>query len=355
MSDKKELAFSVVDAQKPVVPVWNEELSYSKTFVSYGYNNQYPEEVYTLYRNSTTLRSIVEGELKYVMGNGIKLNDELIRWYKVNKNGDTFEDLLSVIVRDYLIFGGYAIQVIYSKAGLIAELYPLDFKNIRSNKGNTKFWYSKTWTRYGGGQKAKVYDKFDRANFNPENPTQIFYYKNNIRNTYPVPSYEGAFADIATEIECSRYALNSVSNGFSARYVLNIPSALNLTDEQKESIERGIKEKFTGSNTNSNFLIYYTGDDGKELKVDALQSDDTAERFNLIKQSCSDSIFKAFAAQPLLFGSTIATGFSTDEFEQSFKVFNRTQIIPIQKQIINGFDKLFGIENSFSFLPFTLE
>jgi hypothetical protein len=49
------------------------------------------------------------------------------------------------------------------------------------------------------------------------------------------------------------------------------------------------------------------------------------------------------------------TGFSTEEFEQSFKLYNRTQIKPVQRLICDAYDKIYGQKGVLTIKPFSLD
>jgi hypothetical protein len=49
------------------------------------------------------------------------------------------------------------------------------------------------------------------------------------------------------------------------------------------------------------------------------------------------------------------TGFSTEEFEQSFKLYNRTQIQPVQRLICDAYDKIYGQKGVLTIKPFSLD
>jgi len=48
------------------------------------------------------------------------------------------------------------------------------------------------------------------------------------------------------------------------------------------------------------------------------------------------------------------TGFSKTEFLESFQLFNKTMIEPIQNTMTRQFDKIFGGENTISFNKFVI-
>jgi hypothetical protein len=68
-----------------------------------------------------------------------------------------------------------------------------------------------------------------------------------------------------------------------------------------------------------------------------------------------EKLFTAFRATPVLFGIvTKSNGFSTTEYSDSFKLFNKTVVSPIQDAIIDCFDKIFGVTDSVVIAPFTI-
>ena len=85
--------------------------------------------------------------------------------------------------------------------------------------------------------------------------------------------------------------------------------------------------------------------------------EDFGNRYHALSTHSRQQIFSAFRAQPLLFGLTsdVNTGFSTEEFEQSFKLYNRTQIRPVQRMIADAFDRIYGAKGVLSIKPFSLE
>ena len=89
-----------------------------------------------------------------------------------------------------------------------------------------------------------------------------------------------------------------------------------------------------------------------EFKVE-----DFGERYKALSDHSRNQIFCAFRAIPLLFGFTADTnvGFSTDEFEQSFKLYNRTQIRPIQRLICDTYDWIYGQTGVLTITPFSLD
>ncbi len=353
MNKNTHIRFSVVDYQCPKVPVFEESQVSPKSFVQYGRDNDYPDILRSYKKQSATLGTIINGITDYIAGDGVDVLPAAAAFAeKMNRRGETVEEIVRQLAGDYALYGGFAIQVIYSRLGIVAEIYALDFAKVRSNKYNDQLFYREDWRTGGKLLKYPSFDR-DRAALGRE-PSQILYFKNGARTTYPQPMYESALKDIRIEIACSDYNLSSISRGFMARYILNMPNDANLTDDQKDTIENGIKEKFCGANLDTNLMIYWMND-GEKLEAQKIEADDTNERFLTTKEDARSNIYTAFRATPNLFGLPSATtGFNSQEYSQSFKLFQKTVIAPMQKAIENAFAKIFGTDEAIRIKPFTI-
>lgn len=348
-----EIKLSVLDIEKKYT-VDPEELVYgSDKMVTWGADNQLPTLYKNCYLSSSSLKAIIDGTINYVLGDEVIVNAK--NWEeKVNRNGMTMRQYIAKTAFNYFVYGGFATQVIYNKLGLPVELFPLDFGKCRTNENNTKVYYAKKWTKYQ--TKSEEFDIFDPTKIDPNHPTQIYYYKGDFTSSvYPFPPYGGAIYDILTEIECSKYSLNTVARGFSAKYVFNFPEAQNLTDEQKQGIETAIKNKFCGSENEVNFMLYWKSADGQGIDVQKIESDETPERYIAIKDNARQNIFISMKATPLLFGlPNAANGFSTQEYNDSYKLYQKSVVEPVQDIIYESIDKMTGIDNAVEITPFSI-
>jgi hypothetical protein len=50
-----------------------------------------------------------------------------------------------------------------------------------------------------------------------------------------------------------------------------------------------------------------------------------------------------------------ANGFATNEYRDSYKLFNKTMVQPMQKDIVDTFNKIFNNDNSVEIKPFTID
>ena len=348
-----KIAFAATEKEWEQLIPQQTEVEGVKDYVQWGKDNQYPEYLYGLFNDVSSLKTIIEGTADYVCGNDVTCN---IKGFdvEVNTKGDTMRELVRLLARDYLIYGGFAIQVIRNKVGDIRELYYVDFRYLRSSKKNEVFWYSEEFgKKYVRSSKTVVYPKFIKEN--RDITSSILYVTNEKSKTYPTPRYSGSIKACEIERNIDSYHLSSLENGFSGSYILNFLNGI-PTDEMKAEIEKNVNEKFCGSSNAGRVLINFANGKDNATTLEKLDVQDFGEKYKAAAERAKNQIFTAFRAIPQLFGDmTAATGFNSQEFTESFKVFNRTVCQPIQKTICDSIDKIFNNKNSVEITPFSLE
>jgi capsid portal protein len=348
-----QMAFAATNKEwEEIIPQLTEVES-TKDYVLYGKDNQYPEYLYSLYNDVSTLKTIIEGTADYVIGNSVECN---VKGFdkQVNTKGDTMRELVRLCARDWLIYGGYYIQVIRNKAGEVRELYYIDFRYMRSSKKNDVFYYSEDFgKKYVRTNKRVVYPKFM-----PEAKSvasSIVFVSNNKSSTYPIPKYSGSIKACEIERAIDTYHLSSIENGFGGSYIINFLNGI-PTDEVKNEIEKNVNEKFCGASNAGRVLINFANGKDNATTLEKLDTEDFGEKYKAAAERAKNQIFTAFRAIPQLFGDmSAATGFNSQEFTESFKVFNRTVCKPIQQTICDSIDKIFGNDNSINITPFSLD
>ena len=321
--------------------------------VQWGAGNGLVNTFINVRESSATLSSCINNMHNYILGDAIEISTDIATMQKqVNRRGTTMRGFLSQIVDDYLTTGNFAFQIIYNKLFQVAELIPLDVCKCRLNGYQDKVLYNnKGWGRY-----SSKYETYERFGYGDGNALTCIYFYNgdNRRYVYNRPMWFSALIDVLTEIECSKYSLNTVGSGFSAKYCLNLPNAGNLTDEQKTEIENGIQKKFTGTETTSNFMIYYPDSKDNVLTVAKIESDDAPEKYIAIKNNCRENIFCAFRSNPILMGKYEGTGFSTEEYKNAFAIFQKTVISPIQDIFLEVLKQVFKKDEPIHIIPFSI-
>ena len=353
MSDNKiNLFLAAIDPYIQSNSVENTEKKISgKDFISWGDNNGYPQFLWQLYSDCTTLQTIINGTSDYVVGDDVVCNisgfDKTI-----NKQGDTIKDIVQRISVDYILFGAFAVQVIRNLNGGIAEVYWVDINKLRSDEKNEVFFYSEDWAKSFGRVKYLVYPKF---NPNDLNASSIFYFKGNkTRSVYGTPMWSAAVRNAMIENCITEFHLNEINNNFMSSRLISFNNG-QPSDEMKLEIERNLSDKFSGTGNVGRTMISFADSRDNAPEVINLATDNFADRYNSLATRNREQIFTAFRATPTLFGIvTESNGFSTSEYSDTFKLFNKTVVAPIQKAIVDCFDKIFGVENSITIQPFTI-
>ena len=352
MSESKKIFLAAIDQYVQTNTVSSEEKKINgKDYITWGDNNKYPQFLWELYTNCATLQTIVNGTSDYVSGDDVICNVQGFE-KTINKKGETIRDLIQRISLDYLIFGSFAIQVIRNFVGGIAELYWIDVNKLRSDEKNEVFYFSEDWSKSYGRVKTIIYPKF---NINDDNATPIFYYKGNkTRSVYGTPIWGAAVRNAQIENCITDFHLNEISNNFMTSKLISFNNG-QPSDEVKNEIEKNLSEKFAGTGNAGRVMISFSDSKENAPEVISLATDNFAERYNTLEKRNKEQIYCAFRATPVLFGLVSeSNGFATSEYSDSYKLFNKTVVSPIQQAIIASFDKIFGETNSITITPFSI-
>jgi len=321
-------------------PVLKESITRGKKWVNYGENNKYPDFLWELYGNCPEHSSIVDTLAMYTLGGGVVSSNPSVQAFfnKVNNDGDTINDVVSKLLLDYNIFGGWCLQTIPNKAGALQELYYVDFQKARVSKDEDLVFYSKDW-----GKWAAEYDEY--PNWTGETKkTQMYYFKGHkTKGIYPIPLYTSAIMSIQTSIEISKFHLNNISNGMSANTIISFNNGT-PTDDVKKAIEKDIKSKF-GSTSGSKFMVFFNESKDKGVEVSKIDADEWDKKFEQLSKSTRQSIFTAHkVTSPALLGViTENNGFSKEEFAEAFSIFNSTVVNSYQKIILRELEKVLSV------------
>lgn len=335
--------------------------------VEWGDKNIYPDYLLELAKTVPSLRSVINGTVDFIVGDDVTiqpLDKEGGRQPGVmNAKGDTIRDQVEDIARDYETYGGFALQVVRSVTGRIVDIYYCDIRFLRSNKDNTVFYYSEKW-----GQSRRKVIEYPAFMHIPEEKwktlsdedrdrlaSSILYVKNNHTQVYPLPVYCAAVKACEIERCIDDYHLNAICNGFAPSAVINFNNG-QPSDEIKKEIEKDVNEKFAGHSNAGRIMISYNDSKDVAATIQTIRTEDFGERYKALANHSRQQIFTAFRANPNLFGiPTENLGFSQEEYESAFKLYNRTCIKPVQRIICDAYDRIYGTAGVLTITPFSLE
>lgn len=364
-SRRSAFSFAAIDSYLEtniVSPV--EKVLAGRDMVEWGTRNAYPDYLLDLYNNVPTLRSIINGNIDYVAGDDVTimpLQEEFTN-QEMNRRGDTIREQVKDIAKDFEIYGGFALQVIRNLAGEVAEVYYIDMRYLRTNKEGDVFYYSEKWGKSSRTDMV-VYPAFlpkiewEKLSDEERNrhASSILFVKNVHSQVYPAPLYAASVKACEIERLIDEFHLSDINNHFVSSAIINFNNG-DPGQEIKSEIERDFNEKFCGASNGGR--VAFSWNPNKESATDIVEfkMEDFGERYKALSQHSRTQIFTSFRAIPLLFGLTSEanTGFSTEEFEQSFKLYNRTQIQPVQRMICDTYDKIYGQRGVLTIRPFSL-
>lgn len=337
-----------------------------KDFVEWGDGNAYPDYLLDLTKTVPTLRSIICGTVEFIAGDDVTINPLNPAWPvgQMNARGDMIAEQVEDLARDYMTYGGYALQIIRDFTGRVAEVYYLDMRFLRTNKECDVFWYSEKWGEKGIKKNAVIYPAFrwdiaeKWASLTDEernrNASSILFVKTTHSQVYPMPIYAASVMACEIERMVDEYHLNSIENGFAPSMIINFNNG-EPSDKQKQEIEEEVTEKFTGPSNAGRFMLCWNKNKESATTFEVPQVTDFGEKYKALAENSREKIFTAFRAYPNIFGLSTATGFSIEEFDSAFKLYNRTTVRPVQRMIADTYDKIYGEKGVLNIKPFSLD
>lgn len=316
-----------------------------KDWVYYGEKNDYPNYLLRLYNNSAKHNAIVTGKVDYICGNGWEAisEDEMqkAKAYsiidKVNNNGESLSDITKKIATDLTLFGGYYLQVIWSKAtGEIAEIYHIDYCKVRVNKDCNSFFVSDDWIKNGNVNPNPTYLSYPAFDENNPTGTQLLYYKEYRAgdDLYSLPDYRGAINYIEVDISIGEYHLNTINNGMFSSKLINLNGGT-VSPEEEDRIERLFKDKFGGSKNAGKFMLSFNENKDNAPSIIDLSGTELDKHFDLLNKTVQQEIFSGHkVTSPMLFGiKTEGQLGGRAELREANELFQNTYISGKQKCI----------------------
>lgn len=334
--------------------------------VEWGERNMYPEYLLDLSKTTPSLRSIINGTTDFIAGDNqaiLPIKDTYGPGI-MNAKGDTIRSQVESIARDYVTYGGFALEVIRGLDGTPVEIYYIDIRFIRSNKDNSVFYYCEKWKngrkkdtivrpayQHIPADKWAAMDQKEKARV----AASILFVKNTTTQVYPFPVYGAAVKACETERAIDDYHLNAINNGFVSSMIINFNNGI-ADDEIKKEIEKGINEKFCGHKNAGRVMCSWNPDVRNQTTITEPKIDNFGDRYQALAKHCRQQIFTAFRANPNLFGiPTENLGFSQEEYDGAFKLYNRTCVKPVQRIICDAYDKIYGKPGVLTIQPFTID
>ena len=336
----------------------------AKDLMEWGTRNSYPDYLLDLYNNVPTLRAIINGNIDFITGDDVSilpLTQHLPNGI-MNNRGDHIREQIKDIAKDYEIYGGFALQIIRNLIGEVAEVYYIDMRFLRTNKEGNVFYYCEDWSKsvrkdvvvYPAFMPNLNWDALDDEARN-RNASSILYVKNIHTQVYPAPLYAASIKACEIERLIDDFHLADINNHFVSSAIINFNNGI-PDDDVKEQIEREFTEKFCGASNGGRTAFSWNPNKESATDIVEFEVKDFGERYKTLSDHSRQQIFTAFRANPNLFGiPTEGNGFANEQYAESFKLYNRTQIKPVQRMIADAYDKIYGQPKVLTIVPFSMD
>ena len=362
---RARISFAAIDPYidtNIILPV--EKFVSAKDLMEWGTRNSYPDYLLDLYNNVPTLRAIINGNIDFIAGDDVSIKPltQHLPNGIMNNRGDHIREQIKDISKDYEIYGGFALQIIRNLIGEVAEVYYIDMRFLRTNKEGNVFYYCEDWSKsvrkdvivYPAFMPNLNWDALDDEARN-RNASSILYVKNIHTQVYPAPLYAASIKACEIERLIDDFHLSDINNHFVSSAIINFNNGI-PDDEVKEQIEREFTEKFCGASNGGRTAFSWNPNKESATDIVEFEVKDFGERYKSLSDHSRQQIFTAFRANPNLFGiPTEGNGFANEQYAESFKLYNRTQIKPVQRMIADAYDKIYGQPKVLTIVPFSMD
>ena len=362
---RARISFAAIDPYVDtniILPV--EKFVSAKDLMEWGTRNSYPDYLLDLYNNVPTLRAIINGNIDFIAGDDVSILPltQHLQDGIMNNRGDHIREQIKDISKDYEIYGGFALQIIRNLIGEVAEVYYIDMRFLRTNKEGNVFYYCEDWSKsvrkdvivYPAFMPNLNWDALDDEARN-RNASSILYVKNVHSQVYPAPLYAASIKACEIERLIDDFHLSDINNHFVSSAIINFNNGI-PDDDVKEQIEREFTEKFCGASNGGRTAFSWNPNKESATDIVEFEVKDFGERYKSLSDHSKQQIFTAFRANPNLFGiPTEGNGFANEQYAESFKLYNRTQIKPVQRMIADAYDKIYGQPKVLTIVPFSMD
>ena len=348
MENKKNMLKRLDFTQQPFLPIFNEVVQ-KQDWVYYGEDNLMPIYLISRYNNSAIHKAIVTAKQHQIVGDGlVSLNNPMATVNLIN-NKENVYDVFKKCALDYVLFGGFALNVIWSRdRSQIAEIYHMDFSKIRSGKINeddevTHYYYSYDW----GNIRKYIPEVFPAFAQDAENPSQIYYFKDYSPNLtyYPHPDYSGGLASIEIDVNIKEFHARNLQNNMLPSLWIDFVNGVPGEEEQR-LITRALEEQYSSVNNAGRPIISFSESSELAPRVTQIPASANDGYYQAIYEDIIRSIASAHRVSSLeLFGIATAGKLgAANEIVEHTEYFRKTVIMPYQNAMLPCFNKLVSMK-----------
>lgn len=356
---------NVKNTKKPARRV---EQSYEQRFKmqSYGVDNLYPQHLIDITAASGTAMLCLDRYAKFIEGYGFR--NELTAAVEANRQGQTLDDILSLVAADVAQFGGFALHVNYDVLGNISDVHHIPFEWCRleekddagnvahilvhpgwdgnaTRSGKTLYVNERNIERFPVFAPdvaiEQMADAGGAANYNG----QILWVSRDGLWQYPVPLYDSAITEISTDEGLSNVKYRNVRNNFLPACVMIAKRGIPRIDddgneEQREMISYEDLAAFQGDEKAGKILYIEMENDEDKPEIVPFPARNFDKDFTSTDESVVERIYAQFH-QEVFYAIRIGKiGFSGDIVRDAFEYY-AGEVTTEQRFIERIFERVF--------------
>ena len=349
---KNKITFSNIERFAYKSKSYNEKDSKGK-FIRFGTDNQFPEYLIDLYNRSSIHGASINAIVEAIKGEGLVTENEQIL-KRANKTGESWNDILNKVSIDYKMFGGFALEIIWSRDRTrISEVYHIDFSYLRAKEKDYRnnipgYYINNNWKKYSYGT-VDITDVPYLPSFNygkkEDEPKQILVHQpyRPGQEFYPLPDYVGATSVIDLDKEIDNFHINNIKNGLAPS--LSITTFTNANDDERQQIENMLKQQYSGTNNAGNLLYMDVDDPTNAPVITPINQNGSDGYYTAVNDMVTQKILTAHRiTSPALLGIKQNTGLgnNADEIITAWNLFLNAVILPYQQSILSVFEFVLG-------------
>lgn len=335
----------------------------SRGYVLNGHHNSFYQYIIDRNNGSPTNSSINKTYNSLIYGGGLTYKNGI---YGVNDWAKLQTVLrpndVRKMVADFQVFGEFACQVIQTKGGDISSIKHIPKQMVVPSICNEdyeidSYWYSRNWRKLNQNPP----EQFPAFGYDANAPISIF-----VGSPYTVgdvyfatPDYLAGMPYCEFEEELANLNINSIKNGLSAGYIINVPNGKSLTPQEKDDFERQVRNRLTRTPNASQFILSFNGADVEITVTPLPQNSAIHKQWDWLSGEAKNQIMTAHRViSPSIIGLSTSSGFSSvaEEMDMAERQMVKRVIQPKKDFITESFEHIisqFGMNLDLMFKPLT--
>lgn len=325
-------------------------------WVKFGNKNLFPQDIIKVNSKSPVNASIIESTVTYICGKGIRDSEiNADKYVGVPNSGESWDEVIEKIAKDYKTFGGFYFQVVVNKGSTTVSVFHQDYSEVRIGEIDEtgkplSFRISKDWTKTSGKNKPIEVPVWPGSVTKAKKGiAYMYHYWDYVPglNYYSLPGYYPAIEYIKADGTLGSFYNNSIDNGFTPSVVINMPS--NPGEEKKAEFQKQMEGAFAGSKGASSIVILWGESDELKPGITPFNASANADIYNNVEGIVFQKIVSAHRlSSPTLAGVSGSGNLSGNAAEiiDAYVLYNKTVITGMRTKILDHLNKFTKINRT---------